>query len=105
MSDGQLVASQILWDIALFLVIAVIVPLVLFRAAALVRAARAIAIEFKVTLAAAGGVARNTQPTAAALDQTIQTAGAILGTAGQINEHTGAIENLLRQRATSEHSR
>jgi hypothetical protein len=102
MSDGQLVTAQILWDIALFIVIAVIVPLVLFRAAALVRAARAIAIEFKVTLAAAGGVARNTQPTSAALDQTIQTAGAILGSAGQINEHSTAIESLLRQRAAAE---
>lgn len=99
MNDGQLVAANILWDIALLLVITIIVPLVVFRAARLVRAARAIAIEFKVTLTAAGGIARNTQPTAAALDQTIQTAGALLGTAGQINEHSGAIEALLTQRA------
>lgn len=99
MNDGQLVAANILWDVALLLVITFIVPLVVFRAARLVRAARAIAIEFKVTLTAAGGIAGNTQPTAAALDQTIQTAGAILGTTGQINEHSGAIETLLRQRA------
>jgi hypothetical protein len=77
----------------------VIVPLVLFRAARLVRAARAIAIEFKVTLAAAAGVARHTQPTKPALDQTIRTAGGILSTAGQINEHSAAIESLLQQRA------
>ena len=103
MSDGQLVAANILWDVALLLVIAFIVPLVVFRAAALVRAARAIAIEFKVTLAAAGGIARNTQPTSAALDQTISTAGAILGTAGQINDHSAAIESLLTQRAGEGH--
>ncbi|MGH7686733.1 MAG: hypothetical protein ACREN2_07955 [Candidatus Dormibacteria bacterium] len=99
MNDGQLVAANILWDIALLLVIAFIVPLLMFRAARMVSAARAIAIEFKVTLTAAGGIARNTQPTAAALDQTIQVAGAILGTAGQINEHSGAIETLLTSRA------
>lgn len=102
MTDGQVVAANILWDIALFLVIAVIVPLVLFRAARLVQAARAIAIDFKVTLAAAAGVARNTQPTKSALDQTIRTAGGILGAAGQINEHSAAIESLLQQRAAGE---
>ena len=100
MNDGgQVVAANILWDIALLLVIAVIVPIVLTRAARLVRAARAIAIEFKVTLAAAIGVARNTQPTATALNQTIQTASGILATTGHINDHSGAIESLLTQRA------
>lgn len=99
MTDGQLVVAQVLWDIALFIVIAAIVPLVLYRAARLVRAARAIAVEFKVTLTAAGGVARNTQPTSAALDETITTAGGILATAGQIDQHSAAIEGLLRQRA------
>jgi hypothetical protein len=98
-SDGGLVASQVLWDIALFIVIVAIVPLVLVLAARLVHAAKAIAIEFKVTLAAAGGVARNTQPTEAALDQTIATAGAILATAGRINEHSAAVDGLLTQRA------
>lgn len=100
MNDGgQVVAANILWDIALFLVIAVIVPIVLVRASRLVRAARAIAVEFKVTLAAAIGVARNTQPTTAALNQTIQTAGGILATVGKIDEHSGAIDSLLTQRA------
>lgn len=99
MSDGGLVAAQVLWDIALFIVIVAIVPLVLVLAARLVHASKAIAIEFKVTLAAAGGVARNTQPTAEALNQTIATAGSILATAGKINDHSASIESLLTQRA------
>jgi hypothetical protein len=98
-SDGQLIAVQILWDLLLAIVIFVVVPLVLYRAARLVRASRNIAVLFNTSLASAVGVIENTQPTRPALDQTIAVATDILGTAAKIDEHSAAIEGLLTQRA------
>ncbi|MHB8718271.1 MAG: hypothetical protein ACYDAC_05170 [Candidatus Dormibacteria bacterium] len=102
MSDAALVATQILWDVALLIVIAVIVPLVIYRCIRLVRGARGIAVNFHATLQAAAGVAANTAPTGVALDQTIAVATDILATAGQIDGHAAAIEGLLQQRAALE---
>lgn len=99
MSDGELVAVQILWDVLLFIVIFLVVPLVLYRAARLVRASRNIALLFNVSLASAAGVVENTAPTQPALDQTIAVATTILATAGQLDQHSAAIEDLLTQRA------
>lgn len=99
MSSGTLIAAQVLWDVLLAVVIFVVVPLVLYRAMRLVRASRSIEIHFKTTLAAAVGVIDHTNPTTPALNQTIGVATEILGTAGQIDAHTAAIEGLLAQRA------
>lgn len=95
----QLVIVQVLWDVLLLVVIAVVVPLVLYHAGRLVRASRNIALLFKTTLTAAGGVVRNTEPTKPALDQTIAIASRIVGTAGHIDQHSVAIESLLADRA------
>lgn len=99
MSDGALVAVQVLWDVLLLVVVAAVVPLVLYRAVRLVRAARAIETHFEVTLAAAAGIVQNTAPTTPALNETIAVAGDILGTAGELDSHSGAIEELLSGRA------
>lgn len=98
-ADADLVTVQVLWDLLLFVVIAIVVPLVLYRAAGLVLAARAIRTHFETTLTAAAGIAANTAPTTPALDQTIEVAGSILGVAADLDAHSGAIENLLAQRA------
>ncbi|HET9051512.1 MAG TPA: hypothetical protein VFO60_07390 [Candidatus Dormibacteraeota bacterium] len=98
----EAVTVQVLWDVLLVVVVAVVVPIVLYRAAHLVRAVRNIDILFSTTLTAAAGVVRNTEPTSPALDATIATASGILGTAGRIDEHSAAIEALLRERAGGE---
>lgn len=97
--DGQLVAVQVLWDVLLFIVIVVVVPLVLYRAIRLVRASRNIAAHFSASLASAAGVAENTKPTEPALGETIAVATTILATAAQLDAHSAAIEGLLTQRA------
>lgn len=99
MTDGALVAVQVLWDVLLLVVVAVVVPLVLYRAARLVRAARAIETHFETSLAAATGIFQNTAPTTPALNDTISVAGSILQTAGALDAHSGAIEELLASRA------
>lgn len=98
-ADAAIVATQILWDVLLVVVVAVIVPVVLVQAAKLIRNSRAIRTHFKTTLAAAAEAVGNTAPTTPALNQTIDVATAILGTAGQIDAHSAAIEGLMAQRA------
>lgn len=99
MTDGALVAAQVLWDALLFIVIFAVVPLVLYRAIRLVRASRNIATHFHAALGSAAGIVANTAPTRPALDQTIEVATTILGAAGQLDQHSAAIEALLSQRA------
>ena len=99
------IAVMVLWDVLLIVVIAVVVPIVLYRVAGLVLAARAIRTHFETTLAAAAGIAANTAPTTPALDQTIEVAGSILGVAANLDAHSAAIEGLLTQRAAQGSSR
>jgi hypothetical protein len=100
-ADDAPLAAQVLWDLLLLVVIAVVVPLVLFRAVRLIKAARAIRTHFETTLTAAAGIVANTAPTTPALDQTIEVAGGILAVAADLDAHSGAIENLLTQRAAT----
>ncbi len=93
------IAVLALWDDPLLVVIAVVVPIVLYRVAGLILAARAIRKHFETTLAAAAGIAANTAPTTPALDQTIEVAGSILGVAANLDAHSATIEGLLTQRA------
>lgn len=98
-ADGATVAVQVLWDVLLLVVIAVVVPLVLYRAAGLILGARAIRKHFETTLTAAAGIAANTAPTTPALDQTIEVAVSILGVAANLDAHSAAIEDLVSTRA------
>jgi hypothetical protein len=98
-ADAQLTAVMVLWTVLLGVVIVAVLPLVLYRAVRLVRATRNIETEFTQSLTAGVGIVNNTEPTAAALSQTISVAGEILATAGDIDAHSAAVEQLLTQRA------
>lgn len=98
-ADAELVTVQVLWSVLLVVAILVVVPLVLYQAWRLIWAARNIRMHFETTLTAAAGVIQNTAPTKPALAQTIGVATDILGVAGNLDAHSGAIEGLLTQRA------
>ena len=85
-----------IWIITLLIVV-LITPLVLYRCWRLIRAARNIEQHFRITFAAAVGVAGNTGHVKA-LEDTIGVAGGMLETAGELDKHSGAIEGLLISR-------
>lgn len=92
-------AVYVLWIIALVLVV-LVVPVAVYFLHRLLRAGLHIKRYTAEMLTAGLGVAGNTQHIPA-LENTIAVATGILQTAGAINEHSGAIENLLASRATS----
>jgi hypothetical protein len=92
-------AVYVLWIIALVLVV-LILPIVVYTLHRLLRAGLRIKRYTAEMLTAGLGVAGNTQHIAE-LENTIAVATGILQTAGAIDEHSGAIENLLASRAAS----
>jgi len=92
-------AVYVLWIIALVLVL-LVVPIAVYFLHCLLSDGLHIKRYTAEMLTAGLGVAGNTQHIPA-LESTIQVATGILETAGAINEHSGAIENLLASRAAS----
>ena len=86
----------VVWIFAL-VVILIVTPLVLYMCWRLVRSARNIDRLFSVTYQAAAGVIENTAHVKA-LEDTISVAGGMLETAGNLDQHSGAIEGLLLTR-------
>jgi len=92
-------AVYILWIIALVLVV-LVVPIAVYHLHRLLQDGLHIKRYTAEMLTAGLGIAGNTQHITA-LESTIQVATGILETAGAIDQHSGAIENLLASRAAS----
>jgi hypothetical protein len=89
-----------LWALTLLLVVVVIVPLAVVLLHRTLRAAMSIRRYLDQMLAAGVGIAGHTGAIVT-LDQTLGTAGAMVGVAGQIKSHSGTIASVLSQRAAS----
>lgn len=87
-----------IWWIGLIVTLVVFVPLAVVLLHRTWRAARSIQIYAREALAAAGGIAGNTQHIPA-LDTTIEVAGDILTTAGAVEQKLGTVADVLAQRA------
>jgi hypothetical protein len=87
-----------IWAAGLAVTLVVFVPLSVVLLHRLWRAARSIQLYARDGLAAAGGIAGNTAHIGA-LDQPIQTATAILSTAGAIEQKLNGATALLARRA------
>lgn len=92
-------AVYVLWIIALVLVLLVL-PVVVYYLHRLLQDGLHIKRYTAEMLTAGLGIAGNTQHITA-LKSTIQVASGMLETAGAIDQHSGAIENLLASRASS----
>ncbi len=92
-------AVYLVWWIGLILTLVVFVPLAVYYLNRVFKAARSIQRYAADALAAAAGIAGNTQHIAA-LDSTIGVAGQILGTAGSVAGKLGTIADVLEQRAS-----
>jgi hypothetical protein len=90
----MLIASEVIWILTLLVIVFVITPLVLTLCWRLVSGARDVHHHFAGTLEAAVGVVENTSHVKA-LQDTIGVAGGMLDTAGRLDQHSAAIENLL----------
>jgi len=93
----MITAVYVLWIIALAVVV-LLLPVVLYALSRLLQAALHIKRYTADMLTAGLGVAGNTK-NIAALEDTIQTATTMLSVAGNIDQHSAAIENLLSSRA------
>ena len=87
-----------IWAAGLAVTLVVFVPLSVNLLHRLWRAARSIQIYARDALTAAAGIAANTG-NIGALDDTIQTAGALLSTAGAIEHKLNGATALLARRA------
>lgn len=91
-------AVYTLWWTGLILTLAVFVPLAVYYLNRTFMAALSIRRYAADALAAAAGIAGNTQHIVA-LDDTIGVAGQILGTAGSVAAKLDTIANVLEERA------
>ena len=92
-------AVYVIWIIALALVV-LVVPIAVYYLHRLLHDGLHIKRYTAEMLTAGLGIAGNTQHISA-LENTIQVATGILKTAAAIDEHSAAIENLLKSRAAS----
>jgi hypothetical protein len=92
-------AVYVLWIIALVLVV-LVVPIAVYFLHRLLQTGLHIKRYTAEMLTAGLGIAGNTQHISA-LENTIQVASGMLETAGAIDQHSAAIENLLAGRAAS----
>lgn len=90
-------AMYILW-IILLAVTVLVLPFIVKLLNNVLRASRNIERYFKEMLEAGVGIANNTEHIKA-LNSTIEVASGILGVAGKINEHSGALGGALKSRA------
>ncbi len=93
-------AVRTIWWIGLILTLFLFVPLAVYYLHRTFLVARSIQRYAADALAAAAGIAGNTV-NVAALDTTIEVAGQILGTAGNVAGKLGTIADVLEQRAAS----
>ena len=91
-------AVYTIWWIGLIATLVIFVPLAVYVLHSTWRAARSIERYAREALAAAGGIAGNTQHIPA-LDATISTAGEVLEAAGAVEKKLGTIATVLAQRA------
>ena len=91
-------AALMIWGITLLIVALVIVPLATLLLHRTLAAARSIESYLAQMAEAGGGVARNTGAIPA-LDQTIETAGAMAGVAASLEHRSGTIAGILAGRA------
>jgi hypothetical protein len=89
---------ETMWAAGLALTLVVFVPLSVVLLHRLWRAARSIQLYARDALAAAGGIAAHTAQIGA-LDETIDTASAILSTASAIEKKLAGATTLLARRA------
>ena len=87
-----------LWWIGLILTLVVFGPITGYLLHTAFRASRSIQRYAREALAAAGGIANNTQHIPA-LDATLSTAGQMLGVAVAVDKKLDTIANVLAQRA------
>ncbi len=91
-------AVYTIWWIGLIVTLVVFVPMAVYYLNRTFLAARSIQRFAADALQAAGGIAGNTA-NIVALDTTIEVAGQILGTAGNVAGKLGTIADVLEQRA------
>ena len=89
---------HVIWSVVLLLVIVVIVPLAIVLLHRTLRAAISIRRYLDEMLTAGVGIAGNTA-SITALDDTIGVAGAMVGVAGSIKQHSETIASVLAARA------
>ena len=97
--DGQFTVAMILWTLMVAAVLCVLLPATWYWSRRLVRAAQSIDQRMAATLTTAATVVGYTAPVRTMLDTTITGAGDVLASAARIDEHTGAIEAVLAERA------
>ncbi|MBT3906965.1 MAG: hypothetical protein HOB79_01280 [Rhodospirillaceae bacterium] len=95
------VMVQVIWAVTLGLVVIVIVPLAIYLLRRLLRAARDIEGYTAAMLTAGVGIMNNTAPITA-LNDTIAVATNMVETAGNINDHSATIAQVLAERAGKE---
>ncbi|MGI8824845.1 MAG: hypothetical protein ACR2JC_04220 [Chloroflexota bacterium] len=93
-------AVYILWWITLIVAVVIVLPLAVYLLHRTLLAARQIERYAATTLTAGVGIAGNTA-NIEALNATIAVATGLLGSAKAIEEHTGAIEEVLGTRAAA----
>lgn len=91
-------AALVIWGITLLLIALVIVPLAIALLQRTLTAARSIEGYLAEMRQAGMGIAGNTAAIPA-LDQTIETAGAMAGAAGSLEERSRTIAGILAERA------
>lgn len=91
----------VIWGTVLAVVVVVIVPLAIGLLQRTLNAALSIRRYFAEMLTAGVGIAENTA-SVSALNDTIAVAGGMLETAGQLEEHSGTIAQVLSHRAREE---
>jgi hypothetical protein len=90
--------AHIIWWVGLVVTVVAVIPLAVYLLHRALRAAQEIEQDAAAALEAGLGIAGNTA-NIAALQNTIAIAATILGTAEQIESHTGTIKSVLLARA------
>lgn len=98
MDEGVPAAALTIWGITLLIIALIIVPLAIALLHRTLGAARSIESYLAEMCEAGLGVARNTAAIPA-LDQTIETAGAMTGAAGSLEQRSAALAGILAERA------
>lgn len=97
-------AVYMIWWSALAIVLFVMVPIAVFLLSRTLRAARSVQTYMEDMLTAGIGIAGNTGAIPA-LNETIETAGALVACAGQIKGNSGEIVKILGGRAAQGEAR
>lgn len=91
-------AALVIWGITLLLIALIIVPVAVALLQRVLHAARSIETYLAEMRQAGIGIAGNTAAIPA-LDRTIETAGAMAGVAGSLEQRSAAIAGILAERA------